>query len=592
MIVVGHLLCTGLLYVYARRRIGPWPALLPAALLLTLGPAWQNILWPFQIGWLISLAAGLGALLRSTARARRRGRVRAAGAGAGLFRGRHRDRDRHRRRAAVGRRSGATCGSSPRRSRCTPCGGSPIRTRDFVAPQRRASRRASRPTPPAGALAALAGLTEATRRQRADRRRRRAIVWGRPLASSPRSRCWSGAWSRCARCPARVVALLAMAGGVLAPHRTAARADQSPPDASRYLYVGALFVLLLAVELARGVRARAASGARRRARAPSCCDRVQPRRPARGSALPARSSRRSRGRTSARSRSRGRRRARLSRHRASRAVPFVTIDASTYFAAARALGSPAVARRRARRGPEHGAPPPTASSRPSQRRPAAAGPRAAAGTAAAVDAVTGGACASDGGCVRLPPDAVRGRRHARELQVTLPRGGLLLTAGRCARTVSRPALRGDLPGRAAQARLAPGGAGDPAARRRRAPQPWHVRLTAEAGVSACTLRAAPDAPCRARRRRGFLLAGPTVLAFFSGGYFAEPRLIAAIVVWALVLALAAAGPAPLPRGAAGPARARRARAADRLERALDRVGAARRAGDRERRSGSCSTPAR
>jgi len=44
-----------------------------------------------------------------------------------------------------------------------------------------------------------------------------------------------------------------------------------------------------------------------------------------------------------------------------------------------------------------------------------------------------------------------------------------------------------------------------------------------------------------------LLIAPTVLAFFSGGYFAEPRLIAALVTWALVLALAIVGPAPLPR---------------------------------------------
>ena len=48
-----------------------------------------------------------------------------------------------------------------------------------------------------------------------------------------------------------------------------------------------------------------------------------------------------------------------------------------------------------------------------------------------------------------------------------------------------------------------------------------------------------------------LLAGPTVLAFFSGGYFAEPRLIAAIVAWAAVLALCSVGPAPLPRGVPG-----------------------------------------
>jgi hypothetical protein len=48
-----------------------------------------------------------------------------------------------------------------------------------------------------------------------------------------------------------------------------------------------------------------------------------------------------------------------------------------------------------------------------------------------------------------------------------------------------------------------------------------------------------------------LLAGPTVLAFFSGGFFAEPRLIAAIVAWALVLALTLTGPAPLPRARPG-----------------------------------------
>jgi O-Antigen ligase len=48
-----------------------------------------------------------------------------------------------------------------------------------------------------------------------------------------------------------------------------------------------------------------------------------------------------------------------------------------------------------------------------------------------------------------------------------------------------------------------------------------------------------------------VLAGPTALAFFSGGYFPRPRLVAAIVVWALVLGLAAAGPALLPRSGPG-----------------------------------------
>src|SRR3954470_4134429 len=49
------------------------------------------------------------------------------------------------------------------------------------------------------------------------------------------------------------------------------------------------------------------------------------------------------------------------------------------------------------------------------------------------------------------------------------------------------------------------------------------------------------------------LAGPTVLAFVSGGYFTEPKLTAAIVVWVLVLALAVVGPAPLPASRAAQA---------------------------------------
>ena len=47
-----------------------------------------------------------------------------------------------------------------------------------------------------------------------------------------------------------------------------------------------------------------------------------------------------------------------------------------------------------------------------------------------------------------------------------------------------------------------------------------------------------------------LLAGPTVLAFFSGGYFTRPRVIAAIVVWVLVLCTAGTG-LMLPRSGPG-----------------------------------------
>lgn len=49
-----------------------------------------------------------------------------------------------------------------------------------------------------------------------------------------------------------------------------------------------------------------------------------------------------------------------------------------------------------------------------------------------------------------------------------------------------------------------------------------------------------------------LLAVPVVLAFWSGGYFAEPRLIAGVVVWLLALLAFAVVPNPLP--ASGPGR--------------------------------------
>lgn len=62
--VIGvHLLCCVLLYLIARRRIGPVAALVPTALLLFLGSAWQDLLWPFQIGYLASLAGGLAMIL-------------------------------------------------------------------------------------------------------------------------------------------------------------------------------------------------------------------------------------------------------------------------------------------------------------------------------------------------------------------------------------------------------------------------------------------------------------------------------------------------------------------------------------------------
>jgi hypothetical protein len=52
-----------LLFIYLRRRVDPWLALLGAALVLFLGPAFDDLIWDFQMGFNGSLACGLGALL-------------------------------------------------------------------------------------------------------------------------------------------------------------------------------------------------------------------------------------------------------------------------------------------------------------------------------------------------------------------------------------------------------------------------------------------------------------------------------------------------------------------------------------------------
>ena len=61
--VAGVLTCSGLFFVLARRRVGPWAALIPSVLLLFLGYAGESLLWPFNLHTILALAFGLGALL-------------------------------------------------------------------------------------------------------------------------------------------------------------------------------------------------------------------------------------------------------------------------------------------------------------------------------------------------------------------------------------------------------------------------------------------------------------------------------------------------------------------------------------------------
>jgi len=64
VVLVFALLATAaLVFAYVRRRLGAWPGLIAAVLLLFLGPAWQDLLWPFQISLVGSLLCGVAMLL-------------------------------------------------------------------------------------------------------------------------------------------------------------------------------------------------------------------------------------------------------------------------------------------------------------------------------------------------------------------------------------------------------------------------------------------------------------------------------------------------------------------------------------------------
>ena len=61
VVIALHLVSAGLIFVLASRRIPRVPALLAMALVLFLGAAWEDLLWAFQIGYMLSIAGGLAA---------------------------------------------------------------------------------------------------------------------------------------------------------------------------------------------------------------------------------------------------------------------------------------------------------------------------------------------------------------------------------------------------------------------------------------------------------------------------------------------------------------------------------------------------
>lgn len=61
--VIGFLASVALLFVYVRLRLGEWLALAAILPILFFGPSWDDLLFPYQIGFFGSMACGLAALL-------------------------------------------------------------------------------------------------------------------------------------------------------------------------------------------------------------------------------------------------------------------------------------------------------------------------------------------------------------------------------------------------------------------------------------------------------------------------------------------------------------------------------------------------
>ena len=238
--VVVHLIVLVLLFLYARRRVGDVLSLGIVALMAVFGPAWPDVLWPFQAGFLGSLAAGIGALLLLD-RGDRRGEI---GASALLT-------------VAL---ASSSMGIPIFAAAVLEILGRPDRRRRsfvLVAPvvlygiwylaygggqgKESVDNLLATPAYVAEAAAAAVGAVFGL-----------GSEWGRPLVLA------LGA-----------LLVLAVRRGVADPWRLAAlialplvfwgltglaRADLGEPGAPRYLYPGALFVLLIAVEAASGVR--------------------------------------------------------------------------------------------------------------------------------------------------------------------------------------------------------------------------------------------------------------------------------------------------------------------------------------------------
>ena len=474
--IAGHLLVVALLYVYSARRAGPAVGLLAAAAILLLGPGWQNIIWPLQIGWPISIACGLGALLALDRRDRTGDIaacvllvtcVSASGPGVAIAAGLLVEvlRGRGLRSAwivavplalfAVWYLAYQDTGS--------------VRRELALAPGFAADSAAATFSALAGLAGPLLGNDTTT------------LGWGRPLAVVAFALLLWRLW-RLKTVPTRVLTLLAILAAFW--FLTAIqRAGIGPAESSRYVGVAAVFVVALVVELLSGVaisrRAWLVIGA---AAVLIAVANVGDMRSGahflRDQSLSTRTG--------------------LAAVEIARPVarpdepitgiagyPLVVVRAGEYFRLKRDLGTPAASVEELAGAPE------------SARRAAddqltkihrvgltPTTPPADPGAAPAVDAVAGGRATPSGGCVEFAPAEAGPAQPEPALELTVPAGGLVLTARGGGAAVTLRRFADGFPDEPL-GRIAPGGSGLLTIRPDRAPQPWHVRVAPDARVTAC-----------------------------------------------------------------------------------------------------------
>jgi hypothetical protein len=485
IVIVGHLACVLLVFVYATRRVGSLFGLLAASLVLFIGPAWQNIIWPFQMAWMISLAAGLGALLMLDRRDRA-GDVAACGllslsiasSGIGipialglvidLIWGRRRWRDLWIVAAPLALYAvwylqyansawirGAKAAGIP----------DPLVNGILLAPGYVAASAGD-------SLAAVLGLEGQTGLDLSGPGT--LLTWGPPLALAAAGLV---VWriTRLRALPARGAELFTIVVAFWAL-TAVTRGFISQPYTSRYLYVGGLFVVLLAVELSRGITVPRWAAALAAVAVAAI-------------ALSNLGAFRDGGRYM-------RVQAQLTRAQIGAlditepiakptyvANPYFGLVAGRYFAAKRAIGSPAVTPAKLAAEPEN-----IRLTVDSQlvhiHELGLQGSSGVLGTRPAVDSAVGGTVSAKGGCVSFVPAAVTAGTPVRELQITAPPAGIRVAAGQDSATVGvrrfadefQPIGTVDASSQATL-RIRP----DLAAR------PWHVRVATTTPAMVCGL---------------------------------------------------------------------------------------------------------